>query len=116
MKTSNSQVTIRERRHNRIRAKVSGTAERPRLAVFKSNRYLAAQLIDDEAGRTLASGSTKEMPKDKKTDAAKKLGLELAKRAKAAGITKVVFDRGGFRYTGRVATLAEAARAGGLEF
>ncbi len=106
----------RERRHNRIRAKVAGSPERPRLAVYKSNRYLHAQVIDDEAGKTLVAGSTKEMGKDKKMDAAKKLGAELAKRAKAAGITKVVFDRGGFRYTGRVAMLAEAARAGGLEF
>lgn len=106
----------RERRHNRIRAKVQGTTERPRLAVYKSNRYLHAQIIDDTKGATVASGSTQEMGKDKKMAAAEKLGLELAKRAKAAGITKVVFDRGGFRYTGRVATLAEAARKGGLEF
>ena len=105
-----------ERRHNRIRAKVQGTTERPRLAVYKSNRYLHAQIIDDEAGKTLVAGSTKEMGKDTKMDAAKKLGVELAKRGKAAGITKVVFDRGGFRYTGRVAMLAQAARAGGLEF
>lgn len=106
----------RERRHNRIRAKLSGTPARPRLAVFKSNRYLHAQIIDDAAGKTLVAGSTKEMGKDKKMEASKKLGLELAKRAKAAGITAVVFDRGGFRYTGRVATLAEAAREGGLQF
>lgn len=105
-----------ERRHNRIRAKVAGSPERPRLCVYKSNRYVHAQIIDDAAGKTLVSGSTKEMGKDKKMEAAKKLGSELAKRAKAAGITKVVFDRGGFRYTGRVATLADAARAGGLEF
>lgn len=105
-----------KRRHNRIRAKVIGSPARPRLAVYKSNRYLHAQIIDDEAGKTLVAGSTKEMGRDKKTEASKKLGAELAKRAKAAGITKVVFDRGGFRYTGRVATLAEAARAGGLEF
>mgnify|MGYP001600108052 CR=1 FL=1 len=106
----------RERRHNRIRAKVIGSPSRPRLSVYKSNRYLHAQIVDDEAGKTLVSGSTKEMGKDKKTVAAQKLGTELATRAKAAGITKVVFDRGGFRYTGRVATLAEAARKGGLEF
>lgn len=106
----------RERRHNRIRAKVQGTPERPRLAVYKSNRYLHAQIIDDVAGKTLISGSTKEMSKEKKMDASEKLGTELAKRAKAAGITKVVFDRGGFRYIGRVAMLADAARKGGLEF
>jgi large subunit ribosomal protein L18 len=106
-----------ERRHARIRAKVKGTSERPRLAVYKSNRYLHAQIIDDEAGKTLVSGSTKDVSKGaKKMDAAKELGVELAKRAKAAGISTVVFDRGGFRYTGRVSTLADAAREGGLKF
>ncbi len=97
----------RQRRHNRIRAKVKGTPERPRLCVYKSNKYLEAQIIDDVNGRTIVSG---------KMDDAKKLGTELAKKAKAAGITRVVFDRGGFRYTGAVATLADAARTGGLEF
>lgn len=99
--------TNRQRRHNRIRAKVKGTTDRPRLSVYKSNRYMEAQLIDDTAGRTIVSG---------KMDDAVKLGTDIATRAKAAGITKVVFDRGGFRYTGRVASLAEAARKGGLEF
>ena len=97
----------RERRHNRIRAKVKGTPERPRLCVYKSNKYLEAQIIDDVHGRTLAAG---------KMDDAKKLGTELAQKAKAAGITRVVFDRGGFRYTGAIASLAEAARSAGLEF
>ena len=97
----------RTRRHNRIRAKVTGTAERPRLAVYKSNRYLEAQLIDDTRGHTLMSG---------KMDDAVKLGEDIAKRAKVAGVSRVVFDRGGFRYAGRVAALAEAARKGGLEF
>jgi large subunit ribosomal protein L18 len=97
----------RTRRHNRIRAKVKGTTERPRLAVYKSNRYMEAQLIDDTKGRTIVSG---------KMDDAEKLGSEIAKKAQAAGITKVVFDRGGFRYIGQVAVLAEAARKGGLEF
>jgi len=97
----------RERRHNRIRAKVQGTPERPRLAVYKSNRYLEAQVIDDTVGKTLASV---------KMDDAKAAGAEIAKKAKAAGITAVVFDRGGFRYTGGIATLAEAAREGGLKF
>jgi large subunit ribosomal protein L18 len=107
----------RTRRHNRIRAKVAGTAARPRLAIYKSNRYLHAQIIDDTAGKTLVSGSTKEVAaKQKKTDAAKTLGAELAKRAKAAGITEVVFDRGGFAFTGRIATLAAAAREAGLKF
>lgn len=114
--STNSTLTTLERRHKRIRAKVKGTAERPRLAVYKSNRYLHAQIIDDASATTIVAGSTKEMGKDKKMEAAEKLGTELAKRAKAAGITKVVFDRGGFRYIGRVATLADAARKGGLEF
>jgi large subunit ribosomal protein L18 len=94
-------------RKNRIRAKISGTPERPRLSVYKSNRYMEAQLIDDTSGRTLVSA---------KMDDAVKVGSEIAKKAKEKGITKVVFDRGGFRYTGRVATLATAAREGGLQF
>ena len=106
----------RQRRHARIRAKVIGSASRPRLSVYKSNRYLHAQLIDDAAGKTLVAGSTKEFAKAKKMDSAKLLGVELAKRAKAAGVSEAVFDRGGFRYTGRVAMLAQAAREGGLKF
>jgi len=106
----------RKRRHARIRARVIGTAERPRLSVYKSNRYLHAQIIDDTVGKTLVSGSTKVVAADtKKMDGAKKLGADLAKRAKAAGIEKVVFDRSGFRYTGRIATLADAAREAGLK-
>lgn len=97
----------RERRHNRIRAKVQGTPERPRLAVYKSNRYIEAQLIDDTQGKTLASV---------KMSDEKKAGDEIAKKAKAAGISAVVFDRGGFRYTGRITVLANAAREGGLKF
>jgi large subunit ribosomal protein L18 len=97
----------RERRHKRIRAKVKGTKERPRLSVYRSNRYIEAQLIDDESGRTLLSA---------KMDDAQMLGRDIAKRAKSAGIEKVVFDRGGFRYTGRIAALAQAAREGGLVF
>ncbi len=110
----------RERRHARIRARVIGTNERPRLAVYKSNRYLHAQLINDEKGVTILSGSTKAAKgakkQAKKMDAAKVLGADLAKRAQAAGVKTVVFDRGGFRYTGRVAMLAQAARDGGLKF
>ena len=97
----------RERRHNRIRAKVKGTPERPRLCVYRSNRYIEAQVIDDTSGKTLISG---------KMDDAQKLGSDIATRAKKAGISSVVFDRGGFRYTGRVAALAEAARQAGLTF
>jgi len=99
--------TNRARRHARIRAKIMGTAERPRLAVYKSNRYMEAQLIDDTAGRTLLSGKMSDETK---------LGKDIATRAKAAGITTIVFDRGGFRYTGRVAVLANAVREGGLKF
>lgn len=99
--------TNRQRRHNRIRAKVTGTASRPRLCIYKSNRYLEAQVIDDTKGTTLASV---------KMDDAKKAGAEIAKAAKAKGISAVVFDRGGFRYTGAIATLADAAREGGLTF
>ena len=96
-----------ERRHNRIRAKVAGTSARPRLAVYKSNRYLEVQVIDDTIGKTIFSAKMKD---------ASKLGLEIAKRAKEKGIDKVVFDRGGFRYTGSITVLADAARKGGLEF
>lgn len=99
--------TNRTKRHNRIRAKVSGTAERPRLCIYKSNRYLEAQVIDDTKGTTLAAV---------KMDDAKKAGQEIAKQAKAKGIEAVVFDRGGFRYTGAIAVLADAAREGGLKF
>jgi large subunit ribosomal protein L18 len=107
----------RTRRHARIRAIVAGSGERPRLAVHKSNRYLSAQLIDDVSGKTVLSGSTKALAgKGNKTDAARSLGADIAKRAKAAGITAVVFDRGGFRYTGRIAALAVAAREAGLQF
>lgn len=114
MKAARSKTKQRESRHRRIRARVRGTAERPRLAVYKSNRYLYAQLIDDEAGTTLAACST-EAYTEPKLAAAARLGGEIAVKAKERGFTKVVFDRGGFRYAGRVAAAAEAARKGGLE-
>lgn len=105
------------RRHNKIRARLSGTAARPRLSVYKSNRFIVAQLIDDEKGSTLVAGSTAEFMKEgTKVKAAKRLGLELASRAKAKQISAVVFDRGGFRFAGRVAAVAEGAREGGLTF
>lgn len=105
------------RRHGKIRSRVVGTVERPRLSVYKSNKYIIAQIIDDTKGATVLAGNTKDFAKKgNKVDAAKLLGADLATRAKAAGITSVVFDRGGFRYTGRIAALAEAARAGGLVF
>ena len=109
----------RVRRHRRVRKKVRGTAERPRLAVFRSNKHISAQVIDDRSGRTLASASTVEADLrdgSGNTDAAAKVGERLAARAKEAGVDTVVFDRGGNRYHGRVAALADAARKGGLEF
>jgi large subunit ribosomal protein L18 len=110
----------RIRRHRRVRKKVRGTAERPRLAVFRSNQHIAAQVIDDISGRTLAAASTVEAALRTKgtgnKDAAGAVGTLIAERAKAAGISKVVFDRGGFQYHGRVAALAAAARENGLEF
>ncbi len=109
----------RDRRHRRVRKKVQGTAARPRLAVFRSSKHIVAQVIDDDAGVTLASASTHEAGFDGyggNIDAATKVGALAAERAKAAGIEKVVFDRGGNRYHGRVKALADAARAAGLDF
>jgi large subunit ribosomal protein L18 len=112
--------TMRIRRHARVRKHISGTAARPRLAVFRSGRHISAQVIDDTAGRTLASAATVEATLRGVTGgnvaAATAVGRLVAERAKTAGVTCVVFDRGGFRYHGRVAALAEAARQGGLEF
>lgn len=110
----------RARRHFRLRKKVAGTAARPRLAVHRSNKHIVAQVIDDRAGRTLAAASTLEADlrgaSTGNIEAATKVGTLVAQRAKAAGIDKVVFDRGGFIYHGRIAALADAARAAGLEF
>ena len=111
---------LRLRRHRRVRKKVRGTADRPRLAVFRSNNHITAQLIDDISGRTLAAASTTEADLRSgatgNIEAAKKVGGLVAERGKAAGVTKVVFDRGGFMYHGRIAAVADAAREGGLEF
>ncbi len=111
----------RSRRHFRVRKKVAGTAERPRLAVFRSNKHISAQVIDDRAGRTLAAASTVEASLraaggTSNQSGATSVGRLVAERAKAAGVTQVVFDRGGFQYHGRVAALADAAREAGLEF
>jgi large subunit ribosomal protein L18 len=108
----------RQRRHRRVRAKISGTAERPRLVVFRSNRGIFAQLVDDEAGGTLASASWNGLPavKGSKSDQAAEVGKALAAAAKKAGIEQCVFDRGGYLYHGRVKALAEGAREGGLQF
>lgn len=106
----------RTRRRNRIRSKISGTLERPRLAVFKSNRYISAQLINDETGTTLATATSKsatgKMPKDR----AEEVGRLVAEQAKAKKVTFAVFDRGGYIYTGAVKAVAEGARKGGLTF
>ncbi len=103
-------------RHRRIRARISGTAECPRLAVYRSNAYIYAQLIDDVAGVTIAGTSDMGAKKGTKIEHAREAGIEIAKKAKTAGIKTIVFDRGGFIYTGRVAALADAAREGGLIF
>ena len=105
----------RTRRHARIRARIHGTAERPRLAVFKSNRYLYAQLIDDKRGVTLASVNSATMKGKTMREAAVEVGREIAKRAGALDIEKVVFDRGGFLYAGKVKAVSEGAREGGLQ-
>ncbi|MDR0863153.1 MAG: 50S ribosomal protein L18 [Oscillospiraceae bacterium] len=109
----------RLKRHKRVRAKVSGTPERPRLNVYRSEKHIYAQLIDDLAGVTLASASSLEKDFDgsgSNKEAAKKVGVAIAERGKAKGIVGVVFDRGGYVYHGRVQALAEGAREGGLEF
>ena len=109
----------RLRRHKRVRGKISGTPERPRLNVFRSEANIYAQVIDDSTGRTLASASSLEKGFEglgSNCAAAKKVGLAVAERAKAKGINTVVFDRGGYVYHGRVQALAEGAREGGLEF
>ena len=120
-KTAEKRRQGRITRHRRVRKKIHGTAARPRLAVFRSNKHLSVQLIDDETGRTLASASTAEAEmrsagSGATVAAATRLGQLLAERAKAAGIGQVVFDRGGFLYHGRVAAVAAAAREEGLEF
>ena len=122
MITKDNRKERREKKHARLRARISGTAQMPRLAVFRSNNHIYAQVIDDEAQKTLVSASTTE--KDVKAalehtdtvEAAAYVGDLVAKRALDAGITKVVFDRGGFIYQGKVAALAEAAREAGLKF
>jgi large subunit ribosomal protein L18 len=106
----------RVRRQGRIRARITGTTERPRLAIFKSNRYIYAQLINDETGTTLASADSRTMKAKSMQERAKEVGLAIAEAAKAKGVEKAVFDRGGFRYQGAVAALADGARGAGLQF
>jgi large subunit ribosomal protein L18 len=106
----------RARRHFRLRKKVVGTGERPRLVVTRSARHLFVQLVDDSQGKTLASASTYKLSDGDKTARARQVGTQIAEAAKAAGISRVVFDRGGNTYTGRIAAFADAAREAGLEF
>uniref|UniRef100_A0A831THG0 Large ribosomal subunit protein uL18 n=1 Tax=Thermorudis peleae TaxID=1382356 RepID=A0A831THG0_9BACT len=117
------QLSPRERRHLRVRAKVSGTPERPRLNVFRSNEHIYAQIIDDTSGRTLVAASTLEQevrdrfPEEHpKVAEARVVGQVIGERARAKGITRIVFDRGGYKYHGRVKALADGAREAGLEF
>jgi large subunit ribosomal protein L18 len=120
--TGRKKYLARKRRHRRVRKHISGTASRPRMNIFRSNKNIFVQVIDDIDGKTLVSCSTidkdvsAQLVDKTKVEAAKIVGLELGKRAKEAGITTVVFDRGGFKYTGRVAAVAEGAREAGLEF
>jgi len=107
MNTSKQKQLKIARRHKRIRSTVSGTAERPRLSVFRSNKFIYAQIIDDTKGHTIVQASS---------DDAKKVGMDIAKKAKTAKVEKVVFDRGGYLYTGKIKAVADAAREGGLNF
>ena len=122
MVSKKSRSEVRVNKHKKIRNRFSGTAERPRLAVFRSNNHMYAQIIDDTVGKTLVSASTvqkdvkAELEKTNNVDAAAYLGTVIAKRAIEAGITSVVFDRGGFIYQGKIKALADAAREAGLEF
>ena len=111
--TTNSE--LRKRRHARVRALIKGTETRPRLAVFRSNRFVSAQLINDDAGKTVAAAHGREF-KGPQSAQAKAVGVAIAKAAKAVGVKSVVFDRAGYRYGGQVKTLADAAREGGLKF
>ena len=106
----------RQRRHLRVRKKVSGTSERPRLVVYRSLKHITAQLVDDTSNRTLMTVTDQKLETGKKTEKSTEVGKMLAARAKDAGITRVVFDRAGYRFHGRVKALAEGAREGGLEF
>ena len=122
MVSKKSRAEIRAKKHRRLRNHISGTAERPRLAVFRSNNHMYAQIIDDTVGNTLVAASTlqkdvkAELEKTNNVDAAAHLGTVIAKKALEKGITTVVFDRGGFRYQGKIKALADAAREAGLEF
>lgn len=113
--TKSTNTELRKRRHARVRSRISGTSERPRLAVFRSNRFISVQLIDDVAGKTVAAAHGREFKGSQSIQAAS-VGELIAKKAKAAGISSVVFDRAGYRYGGQLKKLADAAREGGLTF
>jgi large subunit ribosomal protein L18 len=119
-KRTAKRATARARRQFRVRKRIQGTTERPRLAVFRSSKHIVVQVIDDSRGHTLAAASTVEPDvrgvDGTKSDRSVKVGQLIAQRAKEAGVSTVVFDRGGFQYSGRIAKLADAAREGGLEF
>ena len=114
--TTPSRDALRRKRHERLRLRISGSTDRPRLSVFRSAKYIYAQVIDDTTGRTLAAASSREsgIGGETKVDVARSVGRALAERAKAAGVSSVVLDRGGYQYHGRVRSLAEGAREGGL--
>jgi large subunit ribosomal protein L18 len=120
MPTARSRSAARQKRHSRLRLRVAGSAERPRLAVFRSINQIYAQVIDDSTGHTLASASSTEASLrgvgGTKTERARQVGSAVAERAKAAGVERVVFDRAGFKYHGRIRALAEGARGSGLDF
>ena len=116
MKSLNSKVESRTRRHKRIRSKIFGTAEMPRLSVFKSNKHISVQLIDDSNAKTLAAVHSRDVKGKGMMEKSVKVGEEIAKKAGALKVEKIVFDRGGFIYTGAVKALADGARAGGLKF
>jgi large subunit ribosomal protein L18 len=116
MGTPSPKILKRTRRHARIRAKVQGTPERPRLAVFRSNRFIYAQLIDDVSAKTLAASDSRAVKGASSRERAEAVGKTIAEEAKKKGVEKAVFDRGGFQFQGVIAALAEGARKGGLDF
>lgn len=113
---TNTKVAQRTRRHARIRTRISGTEARPRLAVFRSNRFIYAQLINDETGKTIASADSRSVKSGSGRDRAKEVGATIAVKAKEKGITSIIFDRGGFQYQGMIASVADGAREAGLIF
>lgn len=116
MKTLNAKTESRQRRHARIRARVYGTAEKPRLSIFKSNRHMFAQLIDDASGKTIIGVSSQKAEGKNMSEKSQALGKMIAKEALAKKISVIAFDRGGFKYTGKIKLFADAAREGGLKF